>query len=43
MPASSREKARIGREAASLVLSHQVIVLDVGTTTTAIASALPLF
>jgi len=40
MLASSREKARIGREAASLVLSHQAIVLDVGTTTTAIASAL---
>lgn len=40
MLASSREKTRIGREAASLVLPHQAIVLDVGTTTTAIASAL---
>jgi DeoR family transcriptional regulator of aga operon len=40
MLAGAREKARIGREAASLVQSHQAIVLDVGTTTTAIASAL---
>ncbi|CAN5237946.1 DeoR/GlpR family DNA-binding transcription regulator [soil metagenome] len=40
MLASSPEKARIGRAAASLVQSHQTIVLDVGTTTTAIAAAL---
>ena len=38
--AGSLEKARIGRAAAALVQSHQAIVLDVGTTTTAIASAL---
>lgn len=40
MLAGPQEKARIGREAAALVQSHQAIVLDVGTTTTAIASAL---
>ena len=40
MLAGSGEKARIGREAVALVQSHQTIVLDVGTTTTAIASAL---
>ena len=40
MLAGSEEKARIGREAAALVQSHQAIVLDVGTTTTAIAAAL---
>jgi DeoR family transcriptional regulator of aga operon len=40
MLAGSDEKARIGRAAATLVQSHQAIVLDVGTTTTAIASAL---
>jgi DeoR family transcriptional regulator of aga operon len=38
--AGSQEKARIGRSAAALVQSHQAIVLDVGTTTTAIAHAL---
>jgi len=40
MLAGSAEKARIGRAAAALVHSHQAIVLDVGTTTTAIATAL---
>lgn len=34
------EKTRIGRAAAALVESHQVIALDVGTTTTAVARAL---
>ncbi|WP_062135277.1 DeoR/GlpR family DNA-binding transcription regulator [Demequina aestuarii] len=34
------EKARIGRAAAALVESHQVVALDVGTTTTAVARAL---
>ncbi|HEY0258990.1 MAG TPA: DeoR/GlpR family DNA-binding transcription regulator [Lacisediminihabitans sp.] len=38
--AASDEKARIGRAAAGLVESGQAIVLDVGTTTTAIAAAL---
>jgi DeoR family transcriptional regulator of aga operon len=38
--AASDEKARIGRAAAALVESDQAIVLDVGTTTTAIAMAL---
>ncbi len=37
---ASDEKARIGRAAAALVESGQAIVLDVGTTTTAIAMAL---
>jgi DeoR family transcriptional regulator of aga operon len=40
MLAESDEKARIGRAAAALVESDQAIVLDVGTTTTAIARAL---
>ena len=40
MLAASQEKARIGRAAAALVQSHQAIVLDVGTTTSAIAAAL---
>jgi DeoR family transcriptional regulator of aga operon len=40
MLAASDEKARIGRAAAALVQSHQAIVLDVGTTTSAIATAL---
>ncbi len=40
MLAGSLEKTRIGRHAAALVRSHQAIVLDVGTTTTAIATAL---
>ncbi|CAN5482700.1 DeoR/GlpR family DNA-binding transcription regulator [soil metagenome] len=40
MLAASVEKARIGRTAAALVQSHQAIVLDVGTTTSAIAAAL---
>jgi len=34
------EKLRIGAAAAALVESHQVVILDVGTTTTAIARAL---
>lgn len=34
------QKRRIGAAAAELVVSHQAIVLDVGTTTTAIAHAL---
>lgn len=34
------EKRRIGEAAAALVKSHQVIMLDVGTTTTAVARAL---
>jgi DeoR family transcriptional regulator of aga operon len=38
--ARAQEKGRIGRAAASLVQSHQAIVLDVGTTTSAIAAAL---
>ncbi|MET4781209.1 DeoR/GlpR family DNA-binding transcription regulator [Glaciihabitans sp. UYNi722] len=38
--AASDEKARIGRAAAALVESDQAVVLDVGTTTTAIAMAL---
>lgn len=38
--AGAPEKARIGRAAAGLVTSHQAIVLDVGTTTSAIAAAL---
>ena len=37
---ASDEKARIGRAAAALVESDQAVVLDVGTTTTAIATAL---
>jgi DeoR family transcriptional regulator of aga operon len=40
MLASSDEKLRIGVRAAAMVESGQAIVLDVGTTTTAIASAL---
>lgn len=36
----SREKEAIGRAAANLVTSGQTIVLDVGTTTTAVARAL---
>jgi DeoR family transcriptional regulator of aga operon len=40
MLTGSDEKARIGRAAAALVESHQAIVLDVGTTTTAVATAL---
>jgi DeoR family transcriptional regulator of aga operon len=40
MLTGSDEKARIGRAAAGLVESDQAIVLDVGTTTTAIARAL---
>lgn len=40
MLAGSQEKARIGRTAAALVNSHQTVVLDVGTTTSAIATAL---
>ncbi len=40
MLAGSDEKARIGCTAAALVRSHQAIVLDVGTTTTAVAAAL---
>lgn len=40
MLAETDEKARIGRTAAALVESDQAIVLDVGTTTTAIAAAL---
>lgn len=38
--AEAGEKARIGRTAAALVQSGQAIVLDVGTTTSAIARAL---
>lgn len=38
--AYSREKAAIGRAAADLVSSGQTIILDVGTTTTAVARAL---
>jgi DeoR family transcriptional regulator of aga operon len=38
--AARDEKARIGRAAAALVESDQAVVLDVGTTTTAIAVAL---
>jgi DeoR family transcriptional regulator of aga operon len=34
------EKLRIGRAAAAMVLSHQVIIIDLGTTTTAFARAL---
>jgi DeoR family transcriptional regulator of aga operon len=40
MLAESDEKARIGRAAAALVESDQAIVLDVGSTTTAVATAL---
>ena len=40
MLAASGEKRRIGEAAAGLVESGQAIVLDVGTTTTAIAAAL---
>ncbi|HEY8913346.1 DeoR/GlpR family DNA-binding transcription regulator [Lacisediminihabitans sp.] len=40
MLASSDEKARIGRAAAALIESDQAVVLDVGTTTTAIAAAM---
>lgn len=38
--AYSREKDEIGRAAANLVTSGQTIILDVGTTTTAVARAL---
>ncbi len=38
--AYSREKEAIGRAAANLVTSGQTIILDVGTTTTAVARAL---
>jgi DeoR family transcriptional regulator of aga operon len=37
---SSNEKSRIGHAAAALVGSNQAVILDVGTTTTAIARAL---
>lgn len=40
MLASSGEKASIGRAAAALIESDQAVVLDVGTTTTAIAVAM---
>ncbi|HAM26603.1 MAG TPA: DeoR/GlpR transcriptional regulator [Microbacteriaceae bacterium] len=40
MLASADEKTRIGRAAAALIESDQAVVLDVGTTTTAIAAAM---
>lgn len=40
MMTSVEEKKRIGRAAAQLVRSYQAVILDVGTTTTAIARAL---
>lgn len=37
---AAAEKKRIGAAAAALIKSHQVVMLDVGTTTTAVARAL---